>query len=567
MKKSIVLTNMAITITALLILVMAAVWVLDGTNRKNAENQANLLVDLYEQRAADGDTIGQITDEIPSASSELRVTVISTDGTVLGDSVYDQESLENHLERAEIRGAMSGRRTSVLRYSSTMRKQALYCADVTEIDGHTVVLRVALPMTDISDYFNSTVILFLVILAVVGLISYLVSSKINGYVIKPFQSVEQSIHQLNRGIYQPAYENARYPEINEILRGINDISVKLVGTMQELSAEKEKLSAILNGMNEGLIVVDGDLRLVLVNCYAEKLFGSTSDLVGNRLGYLVDSAELCAFVGERVGGECGGRGVFPVNGCLYDVNVYAIDADNSAVVMTDITVQHQAEEMRSAFFANAGHELKTPLTSVRGFAELLATQSDQPQTQRYASQILHDTDRMLFLLEDMLSLSSLEHTPEFANAQPVPLDEVVREVFESLVARAAERSVELTLEGQATILADRERIYELVLNLADNAVKYNIQNGKVEVLLSRSDRGTLLTVRDNGIGIAPEHQSHVFERFYRVEKSRSRKLGGTGLGLAIVKHICEKYRADLTLKSRPGIGTEITVCFPADMNG
>ena len=224
MKKSIVLTNMAITITALLILVLAAVWIVDGTNRKNAESQASLLVDLYEQRASEGDTVEQITRSIPSAAGKMRVTVISSDGTVLGDSVYDQESLENHLQRDEIQGALSGRRTSVLRYSSTMRKQALYCAEAVEIDGQSVILRVALPMTDISYYFNSTVVLFLIILAVVGLISYLVSSKINGYVIKPFQSVEQSIRQLNRGVYQPAYENARYPEINEILRGINDIS-------------------------------------------------------------------------------------------------------------------------------------------------------------------------------------------------------------------------------------------------------------------------------------------------------------------------------------------------------
>ena len=236
-------------------------------------------------------------------------------------------------------------------------------------------------------------------------------------------------------------------------------------------------------------------------------------------------------------------------------------------MLTDTTVQRQAEETRSVFFANAGHELKTPLTSVRGFAELLTTQCDQQQVKRYAAQILHDTDRMLFLLEDMLSLSSLEHTPEFANAQPVRLEEVVREVFESLAARAAERRIELTLEGQATVLADRERIYELVLNLADNAVKYNNPEGSVQILLSQSEQGTRLIVRDNGIGIDPEHQGHVFERFYRVEKSRSRKLGGTGLGLAIVKHICEKYRAGLELKSQPGVGTEITVSFPADMNG
>lgn len=567
MKKSIVLTNMAITITALLILVLAAVWIVDGTNRKNAESQASLLVDLYEQRASEGDSVEQITRSIPSAAGKMRVTVISSDGTVLGDSVYDQESLENHLQRDEIQGALAGRRTSVLRYSSTMRKQALYCAEAVEIDGQSVILRVALPMTDISYYFNSTVVLFLIILAVVGLISYLVSSKINGYVIKPFQSVEQSIRQLNRGVYQPAYENARYPEINEILRGINDISAKLVGTMQELSAEKEKLSAILNGMNEGLIVVDKGLHLVLVNRYAERLFGSTSDLIGNHISYLVDSAELCGFVEDSVGGVCGGHRNFSVEERFYDVNVYAIDAENSAVVLTDTTVQRQAEETRSVFFANAGHELKTPLTSVRGFAELLTTQCDQQQVKRYAAQILHDTDRMLFLLEDMLSLSSLEHTPEFANAQPVRLEEVVREVFESLAARAAERRIELTLEGQATVLADRERIYELVLNLADNAVKYNNPEGSVQILLSQSEQGTRLIVRDSGIGIDPEHQGHVFERFYRVEKSRSRKLGGTGLGLAIVKHICEKYCAGLELKSQPGVGTEITVSFPADMNG
>ena len=566
MKKSIVLTNMLITISALLILVLAAVWVVDGTNRKNVENQANLLVDLLEDRAAEGTTIEELTENNPSLASRIRITVIGENGNVLGDSIYDQESLENHADRAEFQGALQGKQTSVIRYSATMQKQAIYCAVGTEIGGERVVLRVAIPMTDISYYFNATVVILIVLLIVVGVLSYLVSSKINGYVTKPFHSIEQSIRQLNRGIYQPAYEDAKYPEINAILRGINDLSAKLVATMRELSAEKEKLTAILNGMNEGLIVVDRKLQLVLVNRYAEGIFRNTSDLVGNHINYLIDNAELCIFIADCVNGEHSGRTELTVDGKIYGVNLYAIDGENSAVVLSDVTVQRQAEETRSVFFANAGHELKTPLTSVRGFAELLLTQSEEEKVKKYAAQILHDTDRLLILLEDMLSLSSLEHTPEFANAQPVRLDEVVNEVFESLDARASERKITLERKGEATVLADRERIYELVLNLVDNAVKYNQAGGFVQVLLSRSDSGTQLTVKDNGIGIEAKHQPHVFERFYRVEKSRSRKLGGTGLGLAIVKHICEKYHAGLELKSQPGVGTEITVSFPPSMN-
>jgi two-component system phosphate regulon sensor histidine kinase PhoR len=230
------------------------------------------------------------------------------------------------------------------------------------------------------------------------------------------------------------------------------------------------------------------------------------------------------------------------------------------VVMSDVTENRENAKRREEFFANASHELKTPLTAIKGFNELAAINNKDEGINKYIGSITRETDRMLSLIGDMLKLSELENTQDI-NPAPVSIAKVVNEVRETLSTSITEKEINVELVGDGTVEAEPGHVYELVKNLLENAVRYNNQGGRISVTIENNKRNVWLFVFDDGIGISPEEQTRIFERFYRVEKSRSQRSGGTGLGLSIVKHICALYGWKLSLKSKLGVGTEITVVF------
>ena len=241
------------------------------------------------------------------------------------------------------------------------------------------------------------------------------------------------------------------------------------------------------------------------------------------------------------------------------------DSDMIIAVISDITESKNREKMRLEFFANASHELKTPLTSVKGFNDLISMQSTDERIVEYSRRADKEINRVLNLINDMLGLSRLENSglsPERLTA--VRLEEVAGEVAENLKLLSDEKEVSVTVSGKGEIQAEREHIYELIKNLAENGIRYNKKGGRVKIEIAEGKDGVTLKVQDNGMGIETQDQSRIFERFYRGSKSRSRETGGTGLGLSIVKHVCELYGAELTLKSKLGAGTVISVVFPRD---
>ena len=233
----------------------------------------------------------------------------------------------------------------------------------------------------------------------------------------------------------------------------------------------------------------------------------------------------------------------------------------AVIVLTDITAEHESARLRSEFFANASHELKTPLTAIKGFNEIVGMKTEDEEIRDYSRRIGKEADRMISLIGDMLDLSRLESGQKL-HPEPVSLRSAAQEVADTLSPLAAEKQISLSVQGDATVSAEREHITELIKNLAENGVRYNRPDGHVCISIREEDKTAVLTVADDGIGIDEKDQGRIFERFYRVSKSRSRETGGTGLGLAIVKHICSLYDAELSLRSKPGVGTEITVRFP-----
>lgn len=242
------------------------------------------------------------------------------------------------------------------------------------------------------------------------------------------------------------------------------------------------------------------------------------------------------------------------------VSARALENEMEVLVLSDITAIKTSEKTRSEFFANASHELKTPLTAIKGFNDIIGLQTNEQETKALSEKIDTEVSRIIALLKDMLDLSELESQKD-VNPEDVSLARIAESVKESLAPIAKEKNVQISIDGDAIVRMEREHAIELVKNLVENGVKYNRSGGYVKVTISSDASHTTLTVADDGIGIEEKHQQRIFERFYRVNKSRSRETGGTGLGLAIVKHICTLYNADLSLTSKLGVGTTVTVAI------
>jgi len=328
-----------------------------------------------------------------------------------------------------------------------------------------------------------------------------------------------------------------------------------------LRGEKDKLGYILNNIGDGIFVADENKSIALINAAAREIFNVTPDIINKNINYLSNNKTLADAVVQCADSAKSAIFEIFISGGIYSVTVKRLPgAKLTMAALSDVTESRENAKRREEFFANASHELKTPLTAIKGFNELTALNNKAEGLNKYINGIERETGRMLSLIGDMLKLSELE-SARGLNPVPVSLARIADEAREATAVAAAEKSISFNIDGDAAIMAEPEHIYELVKNLIENAVRYNYQNGGVAVVITPAR----LVITDTGIGVSPDDQSRIFERFYRVEKSRSQKNGngGTGLGLAIVKHICALYGWRLSLKSRPGAGTEITVEFGA----
>ena len=334
--------------------------------------------------------------------------------------------------------------------------------------------------------------------------------------------------------------------------------------MEALEARRLELNTLLDGMHEGFIALGAREEIILINPSACRMLGVNGEqAVGRQLPEINRGAVILSLL-EDLRRNGAAEGLLEKDGRFYQLSANRIQGrSGSVLLLSDQTYKMEGESMRKQFTANVSHELRTPLTTICGYAELLDKGMVKPEdTGRFYSLIHHESSRMLALVEDILRLSRLDEGHLNARKQPVNLHEVARSVSQSLELHADEKGVSLSYEGgDAYVLGDATLLSELISNLIDNAIKYNVDKGSVKVEVTNGERA-VLTVSDTGIGIEPEHRERVFERFYRTDNSRSKGTGGTGLGLSIVKHAAEFHKAKITLKSEPGKGTVISVAFP-----
>lgn len=314
-------------------------------------------------------------------------------------------------------------------------------------------------------------------------------------------------------------------------------------------------------MSDGIVVITADGNIEVMNDNAKLVFGVKNDAISSNYTVLSANEKFISAVSDAVNERI--NKVFEFTTAAHDVyltSIRCLDGGMTIIVLSDITAVKHGEEIRSEFFANASHELKTPLTAIKGFNDVIGIKSKDGDIKTLSAKIDKEVNRVVSLIDDMLNLSKLE-TTKTPIVEKVDLIAVAREAEESISALARDKNVNIEISGEGTVEMEKDHAYELVKNLMENAVRYNEDGGHVFVSVDEKTDKVTLKVKDDGIGIDEENQSRIFERFYRVNKSRSRETGGTGLGLSIVKHVAELYGAKLTLSSTLGAGTEITVSF------
>ena len=509
----------------------------------------------------------QIGQRLTDGELEMRFTVIGADGTVLGDSEADPAQMENHAGRPEVERALREGTGEDIRRSETTGERQLYLAAAVEgADGTVRVYRASLPL---SGYRQVQVMLWgcAAIGIFLGLIVALFSAHYAaGRVVEPLQKLTRAARQIADGETDVRVEPAP-DEMGELAGAFNRMSERLSAAHQKLEQGNAQLAGILQGMNDGVIATDADGKITLMTNRAQELLGpcagSTRRLSNCGTYYQAVEALL-----ERVGktGEpCTETLTLAVPSErileVYAAPIHGIEG-GALAVLSDVTRIKKLEIMRSEFVANVTHELKTPLTSIRGYIELLKSGERDAETTRSFYEIIEiEAERLQKLTDDLLQLSDIENGAAEREVPLIPLADTVDRVTATLRPEADSRHISLHvfIEEGLEVRAQPNRLYQLIKNLMENAVKYNRDGGAVNLSASKERGVAVIRIHDTGIGIPPEHLERIFERFYRVDKGRSREMGGTGLGLSIVKHIVSLYGGDIRVDSQVGVGSTFTV--------
>ena len=497
----------------------------------------------------------------------FRITILDTEGQVLYES--DTASrLENHADREEVVNALSGKPIAVERYSQTFGCKMTYYAQKTTLqDGQSIVVRLAVKSDTVDGYMAVAVPIMFAVVVVAVIASAVIARVIADRFSSKVTEIGYSLKSFEEGEYKPIVTDSKEPELYMVLSKINELSGSIEQNVNKAKQEHRKLNIVLDNVAQGIIAVDGSGKIVFANESACELFGQRS-VSDKDLVYLVDDVKLLDAIRQGFEEEKSFEYLYH-DQCLA-VATKKIKDDEligvvaGVVIITDVTQQKQASRLRSEFFANASHELKTPVTAMQGLSELLMSKRTLDETsQKQVERIYKESARLSTLIEDMLKLSQYERGEDVtASLVKVDLQQVFQEALSELAESMNKKRIVATVQGEGSVDGDYKKIYELVENLCSNAVNYNVEGGKITVSIDESDEEVRLVVSDTGIGIEQEHIPRLCERFYRVDKSRSKKTGGTGLGLAIVKHICALYDADLHIASKVGEGTSITVTFP-----
>ena len=572
MKKRIIGATLLTVVFALLISNVVGILMFRNREMDAARNTLQELLVLMDAQSAITEPEA-LAQQFHAAAPDKRLTIIDTVGTVLADTDADASTLEDHNSRPEVAQAEATGWGEAVRQSDTMGTSMLYVAK-RFADG--MIGRASMPLSSIDTLVMSGVWGFVIASVTALLLAFLLARRTANRIVSPLNSVGIALQGVLDGKKTPGLEGLQADdELRPILRYIDKLMEQLGGYIQSITDERDKVSLILDCMDEGLILLDTEGKVLAINRAARTLFGFSEDeqddgaLLVTRSRRLREAIHDCQEKHSSIMLDVDALTedarslrmfVSPVSGRQYEGQ-----AVGTSILISDVTELKKAEGIRSEFTANVSHELKTPLTSIKGFTDMLSSGmvTSPADQKRFITMIGVEVDRLIDLINDILKLSELESVAIDQTQERSDVLEAAKDTASLLEPSAKAAGVTLAVEGaSATVAVPMSRLKELLFNLMGNGIKYSENGGTVSTRIAIQDGKAVISVQDNGIGIPKEDQSRVFERFYRVEKGRARKNGGTGLGLAIVKHITQLYGGTVGLESEVGKGSAFTVTLP-----
>ncbi len=554
MKKRII-TSVIVTVIFALIIVTSSFITLVNINTINDAKEA---LSIYNICILKGDYSNEDLSMYKFKGNPVRFTVVNKDGEVIFDN--EKSELENHKNREEVIEAFDSGFGSSVRFSSTSSINMVYCA--TKINDN-MVIRSSVPVNNIKVFTSGAFKYYVFIVLGVFLLSLILSIKLVKVIVYPIKELEKVTAKIASGNLNKRAVVGSYDEIGVLAQTFNNMADQLEIKINDSLDKQNKLEAILESMESGVIAVDNNEKIILSNPYSKRLFDLVGDVIGKKISACIIDYDLINFIREVP--DIGSKEIklfHPVEREIRVKKAPIISEGKSqigiVITLQDITDIKRLENMRSEFVANVSHELKTPLTSIKGFSETLRYVDNFETKNKFLNIIDKEAERLTNLISDILVLSNIENLNRMDNGKFKP-----REVIENIidiVKREADKkqiNIEFINEFDGNIVGSKDKFHQLALNLIENAIKYSNENGNVKIITTSNKEYFIFKVIDDGIGIPKNDIPRIFERFYRVDKSRSTR--GTGLGLAIVKHIVKLFNGDITVDSEVGVGSSFTV--------
>ena len=524
---------------------------------------------LLEGRSLNVDETTRLTEGIGH-----RVTIIDTDGVVLADNRKESQIMDNHAHRPEVQSAATEILGMSERYSRTVAQNMLYVALSVNLDNsHIGFIRIAVPLSSVEKQLSTLRWRIVAMAFFIGCLFLILGFVLARVVTRPITEMTEIANDISDGNYSLRLPEGRYDEIGELSRVLNKLALGAEDRIEALTSNRNQLEAVLGGLSEGVVAVDLNQIVLHVNDSARSILGfEQRELVGLPLKEIVNVSELSHLVERCFLEHSSIETTVRVASIVLNIAVAPLDGENNSavgaiIVILDVTEVRRSEQVRRDFVANASHELKTPIAAIRGFVETII---DDPQMEgdiqrQFLGRARAQVDRLSNIVQDLIDLSRFDAGEGGSRKDPVDLAEILRTVIAEKLDHANLENVELDIELEIDTLmmeGDQDGLHQMVTNLVDNAIKHSKEGGKVSVRLSKKASIAVIEVEDTGMGIPSEEQQRIFERFYRVDRARSRVKGGTGLGLSIVKHVSQAHGGVVHVKSQIDKGSVFTIELP-----
>lgn len=569
MKKAVLRGYVIILLVGILLCAAVSAIIFDLKITETTQSDMRTIVTAMAVGLKESGDLDEEALRLSKAAGGKRVTIIAQDGTVEADSVYDADSMENHGNRTEIKQANYQKVGTVIRESETLGYKMIYAATKTP-GGY--YLRVSGEYAGLLADFLSFLPAMIGAVLFAILIATILANRFARSVSAPIASLSQSLMGVKDGSVSLTPENYPYEELQDMAQGINQLSGIIKINVGKLKEEKNKIDYILDNMNEGFVLLDKGETVLIINQSACQFFKCDKSVVGRSFLRVTRNMEFINGVERAM--KAAKTITFDTvsEGRIMEADIYVVTEDKYdefsggiIILLSDVTASRDAVKMRREFFSNASHELKTPITSIKGFSEMLVSDIalDPAQKREFINRIASETERMNVLINDIIMISRMESGDVLEEAFEMDFASIVHECLEESQPLAAAEGVRILSNMEPCLItADRKDLYALASNLITNAVKYNKKNGKVKITLDNCNDHLLFQVYNEGDFIPEEKQGRIFERFYRLDHGRTKTVGGTGLGLAIVKHVVERYHGTVELTSAMEEGTTFTVNLP-----